>query len=527
MKKLFAILLALAMCLSMFGAMAETTFESEDLAWKLNKTPATFSLYHNMTWAPMEVWGQDHVSQKVTEDTGISFEVTIQSSPTQLAEYAGTGSLPDAVFVYGSANMDLMEDYNVCYAWDELIDQYAPEMWDLIDKTDVQMATKADGHFYTLYTHVRNQQYWDDPTKGVSYGNATIAFRQDVMEELNNPEINSVEDFYNVLKAAKELHPELIAYLQPDFVGTYLSWCFGNDYDAAQGNATIDENGNAIWVYSEKEPLSDYLTFANKLYREGLLSQEGLTYDQEQAKAAIMSGNVFCYGGQCYDVDQWNKALADAAEDPEKAPYYVSVTKALTVDDQVKMDLTWGSAGFAGFYITRSCKDPARLIALMEYMQSPYGDQLTQWGVEGLDYTMINGYPVQDDAITWKDRGDNVWYFQAKFDTENMKGMAFAVKDPRYGQTAHLVTDYKPYWKYDVALAMMQNAAAGTREGDIHDTLDNVRKNSLNNIIVSKTEEECAKAIDDYFAAIESAGVATYNEFLNTQYQAIKANLAD
>ena len=179
------------------------------------------------------------------------------------------------------------------------------------------------------------------------------------------------------------------------------------------------------------------------------------------------------------------------------------------------------------FRSTRNCKHPERLIALMEYMQSPYADQLTQWGIEGVDYVLTDGYPVQTDTYVWKEAGDNVWYFQAKFETENMKGMAFAVKDPRFGQTSHLVTDYKPYWKYDVAIAMMSNAQANTREGDIYATLDSLRKNSLSSIIISESEEACRKAIDEYYAALESAGMAQYNEFLNNQYQAIKASLAE
>ena len=524
MKKLIALLLTLVMSLTVVGgSLAETTWDSPDLSWKQDTSPATFSLYHNMTWAPMDVWGKDHVSMKVTEDTGISFNVEIQSNAQQLATYAATGALPDAVFVYGSANIDLMEDPTVSYAWDELISEYAPEFMDLIDPSDIQMATKSDGHFYTLYTHVRNQAYWDDPTQGVSYGEGVIAFRQDVMEELGNPEINSTEDFFEVLKRVKELHPEMIPYLQPDFNGAYLAHCFGMDYDGTQGHTTIDENGNAIWVYSDEKPLTDYMTFANRLFREGLLSQEGLTYDQEQAKAAIMAGNVFCYAGQAYDVDQWNEAL-DGVEG--NTAYYVAITKPLTVDGEVRMSQTWGSPGFAGFYITKNCKDPGRLIRLMEYMRSPYGDELTQWGVEGLDYEMVNGYPVQFDTYSWKERGDNVWYFQATFATENMKALGVAAKNEKYGQMAHLVTDFKPYWHYDVAVALMANAAANTPEGDIWTTMDNLRVNSINAAIVSKTEEECTQAITDYFAAIKAAGLEEYNQFLNDQYQTIKANLA-
>lgn len=150
MKKLLALVLAVVMALSLVGSAMAVTFEDDNLTWKTNTDPIKFSLFHNMTWAPMEVWGQDHVSQQVTKDTGISFDVTIQSDSSQLATYVATGELPDAVFVFGAANIAMMEDYEVSYAWDELIDQYAPEMWDLLDKTDIQMATREDGHFYTL-----------------------------------------------------------------------------------------------------------------------------------------------------------------------------------------------------------------------------------------------------------------------------------------------------------------------------------------------------------------------------------------
>ncbi|MEG0767002.1 MAG: hypothetical protein RR482_04735, partial [Clostridia bacterium] len=72
---MLAVCLTLAMLVPM-GGLAETTYDSEDLAWRKNTTSANFSLFFNMTWAPFDVWGTDHVSQQVTKDTGISFEAT-------------------------------------------------------------------------------------------------------------------------------------------------------------------------------------------------------------------------------------------------------------------------------------------------------------------------------------------------------------------------------------------------------------------------------------------------------------------
>ncbi len=517
-----ALLLVLAMVIPM-GALAQVTYDSEDLAWKKDTSPANFSLFFNMSWAPFDVWGTDHVSQQVTKDTGISFEATKAQDTNHMATIVATGELPDAFFVYGAKNLNLLENDAVCWPWDELIEKYAPEFMDLIEPTEIAMATKDDGHFYTLYTHVRNQEYWDDPTKGVSYGQTVLSFRDDVMEELGNPVIETMDDFYNVLKQVKELHPDMVPYMQQKLNADAIAWSFGIDYEGNKGMATVTD-GEAMFVYGEREPIENYLKFENKLLREGLMSQEALSYEFEQLKAAVMSSDVFCYAGQAFDVDQINKSISEMEGDTR---YYTAMTKYPTVNGEALTDLTYGSGGFAGFYISKSCKDPARLIALMEYMKSPYGDQLTQWGVEGLDYELVDGNPIQFDTYTWKERGDNVWYFQASFEAENQKAIAKAAIDPKFGQVGHLVIDYKPYWKYDVALAMVNNAEAGSKLGDIYSTMYELKQNSFSAAIIAPTEEECQAAIDNYFAQLDKAGLAEYNKYINDQYQAIKAKIAE
>ena len=139
--------------------------------------------------------------------------------------------------------------------------------------------------------------------------------------------------------------------------------------------------------------------------------------------------------------------------------------------------------------------------------------------------TPVETTPVAD-TYTWKERGDNVWYFQATFAVENQKALAAAATSEKYGQVAHLVTDFKPYWKYDVAQALVQNAAAGTREGDIYATLDSLRQPAINGAITAASEEEAMTKMNEFYAACEAAGLADYNKFINDQYQAIKAGFA-
>ena len=516
--RLLTTMLATVLLLSVgAAAWAEepVTFDSENLTWKQNKEPVTFSLFFNMNWSPVDVWGTDAVSQQVTADTGVSFDVIMAQDNNHLANIISTGDYPDAVFVYGTSNLQMMEDPDISYAWNDLIDQYAPEMWDLIDPSDIALATKEDGNFYTLYTHVRNQEYWDDDTQGVSYGENVLAFNSAMMEELGNPEINSTEDFYNVLAQAKEKWPDCIPYLQPKDNGNYLAFTFGlNGAGFAQGDTTV-EDGQAIHYLYDREAVENYLKFMNELQLAGLVSQEGLTYDFDQEKAAILGGNVFCFASQAYDVDQINTALADIEGDGR---YYTAIDHHLTVDGELRVNMINGVAGFAGFYITKSCEDPGRRIALMEYMRSPYADRLTQWGVEGVHYEMVDGYPVQDPDISWKERGDNIWYFQATFAVENAKAMGTAITNP-LSQVADLVLKYKQYWSNDTALTMIDPAPTGSEEADIKASIDAMRQAAMMECIMADSAEACQARIDALYETLEGIGIQQYNEYVNTQYQ--------
>lgn len=520
---LLALLLAAMLTLPLLAYAEEpVTFESESLTWKQDTSPVNYTLFFNLSWSPVDVWGTDAVSQQITADTGVSFDVIMAQDANHLANIIATGEYPDAVFVYGSKNLQLMEDPDISYAWNDLIDQYAPEMWDLIDPSDIALATKDDGNFYTLYTHIRNQEYWDDDTQGVSYGETVLAFNSDMMEELGNPEINSTDDLFNVLTQAKEKWPDCIPLLQPKTNGIYLSVTFGvNGEGFASGDSTVVD-GKAMYYLSDREAVEGYLTYMNKLQRAGLISQEGLTYDFEQEKAAILGGNVFCFVSQAYDVDQINTALAEIEGDDR---YYQAIDHYLTVDGEMLANEINGVAGFAGFYITKACENPGRLIALMEYMRSPYADKLTQWGIEGVHYTMVDGYPVQDPSISWKERGDNIWYFQATFAVENAKAMGTAITNP-LSQVADLVLKYKKYWTNDTALTMITPADTGTELGDIKSAVSAMKDAAMMECIMADSEESCKALIDAMYQNMEDIGIEKYNAYLDEQYQKNKEILS-
>jgi putative aldouronate transport system substrate-binding protein len=495
--------------------LANATWDSPELSWRQDTSPITYSLFLDIAWAPMDVWGSDHVSQKVTELTGVSFNVTKAQDGNHLNTVIASGEYPDAIFVF--SNKYKYEDPAISQPWNKLIDQYAPEFRQLIDPSAIAGATKDDGNFYTLYTHFRDAAYWADLTQPVSYGEADLMFRRDVMEAIGNPRIESIDDFYNALKLCKERFPDYTPYLEPNINSEALMSWMGVDFRFSDFQVGAD--GKLSLTIRDKAKLREYFAFKNKLVREGLMSVEGLTYNFEQQKQALLAGKVFATAAQIYDVDLFNAEFNSTGSNY----YYVALDKPLTYNGAIRYAPVDANPGFAGLYITTACKNPARLIRLMEFMFSPQGDRLTQWGVEGLDYTLnADGLPIINDSIEWKTRGDNVWYFGATFMTEVQKALVPA--NPAFSQVTKLMYDFKPYWTGNPLLGKVVPLPE-TQESEIKTTIATFYNNNRNLIISARNEAQFEAAFNSFYQELESLDLDRYIRFTQARYDAAKAAL--
>ncbi|GHU79926.1 hypothetical protein FACS189462_5690 [Spirochaetia bacterium] len=461
----------------------------------------------------MDVWGSDHVSQKITELTGVSFDVTKRQDANHLNTIIASGEYPDAIFVF--SNKYKYEDPAISLPWNKLIEQYAPEFDDLIDPSAIAGATKEDGNYYTLYTHFKDAAYWADPNQPVSYGEADLMFRQDILAAIGNPKLESLDDFYNALKLCKAKFPDYTPYLEPNVnAAAILEW-MGNGF--GYSDFAVGTDGKLSMPLRNKEKMREYFAFKNKLVREGLMSVEGLTYNFEQQKQAILAGKVFATAAQIFDVDQFNSELAATGS----SNFYTALSKPLTHQGRIQYAPVDANPGFAGLYITTACKNPGRLIRLMEFMFSPQGDKLTQWGVERLDYTLnADGLPVINEKIEWKVRGDNVWYFGATFLTEVQKALVPA--NPRFSQVTKLMYDFKKYWKGDPLLGKVVPLAE-TPENEIKTSIATLYNNNRNIIIPARDDAAFNAAFNSFYNELERLDLNGYIAWAQKKYDTAKA----
>ena len=128
-KRISALALALGMAIGSSAAMAapESMIDFSNLAFNDDPSPIEFSLYLDYDWYAVDTWGKDEVSQYITETTGVSFDAYKSSDRSELGVLLAADDLPDVIFTDNLVQR--FEDSDVCYPWDELIEQYDPDFY--------------------------------------------------------------------------------------------------------------------------------------------------------------------------------------------------------------------------------------------------------------------------------------------------------------------------------------------------------------------------------------------------------------
>ncbi|HEY8500477.1 MAG TPA: extracellular solute-binding protein, partial [Clostridia bacterium] len=158
----------------------------------------------------------------------------------------------------------------------------------------------------------------------------------------------------------------------------------------------IDDNGKV--AYGPLAPgYKEYLTIMNRWYQEGLLDKNFATNDGEAVKANMLNGHsgmtLGFIGG---NLGTWMNAMKD--KDP-KYEIVVSQYPTLKKGEKVKFaqkDWTFNSWSTA---ISTACKNPELAAKFLNFGYTEEGELLYNFGIEGVSYNMVNGYPTYTDII--------------------------------------------------------------------------------------------------------------------------------
>ena len=335
------------------------------------------------------VWAENLFFERMEQRTGVTLDLYQYTSSSSWAAakadmLSGKTELPDALFKAALTTQETQAWYEA----GKLIDlrpylaEHAPNLWALLQNRPDWLAaiTLPDGSIVAL-------PYIDD----LQFNNA-MWINQQWLKRLNLEVPTTAEELTEVLRAFRDNDmngngkndDEVPLTFSSLWDLRFLAHAFGinaNDY-----YITMDENGKVSEILT-MDANRRFLEWLCMLWEEKLIDRDGFssiralsgTTDQ---KAEIIYGILF--------------SSTPAELVPVSAIEQYDLLEPLTYEGrQVYRDLT-GDLIRGTFAITSACKDPAALVAWVDYLYTEEGFILAEAGMEG-------------EEFDWNDDGTWLW----------------------------------------------------------------------------------------------------------------------
>jgi hypothetical protein len=426
--------------------------------YQIVKDPITIKVF-----APHSAGNPEYKDLKMfkhlTKVTGINFDFTTPDSSAYNNIRAGIWSsknIPD-LFLFNNPVSELVQymelGYDVYVPLNDdsyvnkgtgveignIIDNYMPTYKALLDqnfgvdqnKEDAKkVATLSNGKMYSTlsvkdvardmtYKMFINQKWIDNINENYGGYNGKLL--------PNAEDIHTIEEYYTVLKAFKELdandngNPDdeiPVTSTSMKYLKNFILAAYGYVSPGIEINSAKD---SYVFVPYE-EAYRKYLNFANKLWTEGLMHNATFSMTTD--------GQMYQYGSK----DQLGSFVSAAAYLTVGYDIEANYTcfGPLTSDYYKGPALHWGFGSFKpdGAVITTQSPYTREIARLLDIMYSDLGCQLISYGVEGEDWT-------------WNDDTKTSWTFHVPSSWTGNQEQYRATITPNVGSASAL------YWKND------------------------------------------------------------------------------
>ena len=321
----------------------------------------------------------------------LDFEVVApdQYDVTCQTRIAAGNSLPDVMNLTPFADNDAMNLANrgTILPINTIADEYGDGTFNRFIREEYpfmeQLTTAPDGNIY-WFTSVQVQTYQEKsaPTCRV------INIRKDWLEKLNLEVPATAEEFLAVMKAFRDQDAngngqkdEILTLDSPSelFMTGIAQWFGVGNY-----LTSIDvKNGKVVSPWYQ-EGVQDYFKYMQTLVNEGILDTDlvGASYEQTQQRMTENKvGATFTYCMQTWLEPSVN---ADGAE---YLPIALLKAGEYTPYNVIEPPFfSWHK-----WVVTKDCKSPEAVAALLDVLYSAKYEELTAWGIEGETYEVVDG----------------------------------------------------------------------------------------------------------------------------------------
>lgn len=379
----------------------ESEPEDELLSWQKDTSPFEFDIYFYGAWGDNYPWRGALVEQFITEDTGVTPNIIIPTGNEQeyLNVMIASNDLPDAMVLewYAPETKRLIESGKI-YSVDELSEQYAPELMDMISDEIINYHSHTDGKLYYLPSFFTTAEEYEQAIE--RHGARSLFIQKGIFEALGEPSVDTTEKLVQLLKDIKEQFPDVKPFaieppldvnqwglsgnltMQYYFNGIFAPETYGRDQYIEEGKIKlIFENPNYI----------EAVRFLNQLYKEDLISVDTLMMKHEIYGETVDSAQ---WGVAArFPIDIWknhNPQIMQLTNDEAKTYIPLEFQKHNGKEPQFAGGR---GAGWVASMVTKNAQNPERIIRYFQYCWSDEGQLTNLFGREGITYDMVDGMP--------------------------------------------------------------------------------------------------------------------------------------
>jgi len=287
----------------------------------------------------------------------------------------------------------------------------------------VNACRTADGSIYNMATFKEHTSP------------AAVIMRKDICDELGiDPEaIRDFDDLTAIFESVKAAYPTM-DMIGNDLTSVYNSCCdsLGGDFLGVLNDAASSlEVGNVF----DNPTLVHAIELMYQWNQAGYVRAD-LSTSTESKETVFAAGNTFCY------IDSFKPdSVAEKSAQTGYAVYAVQLVPSL---------VTSYNTTVTGYAVAQNSRNPQKAVEFLNWMYtSPKFNNLINWGVEGVDYEVIDAekgiafypegkdassvtyhqglgwnYPNQSAAYIWKGNDPTIWEQYKSWEGEAIKSVA-------------------------------------------------------------------------------------------------------
>ncbi len=384
------------------ASQAETAEETAQITLPLTEEPVTLTWFTALLNANDRLYlpsMADNVAlQKIEELTGVTIQPVECDSETyseKLNLMIASSDCSDILYnaVDFVSNPDQMVRDEVFLELTDLIESDMPNYQAILQDNDAfaRETLTADGNIAAIYEFV------EEPM-GENLG---LYIRKDWLDELNLDVPVTYDDWTEVLAAFTNQKGATMAFgLQQSGIPINETFSAGYGVALSPGYVTFQEDGYPFYQVDGQvkcgyleDGFTDFITMMHSWYEAGYIGTDFVSREMPDAYAddlmAGKTGAIYYYSDACDAISE----MAGGSVIPVSSP----VKEA---GDTLHIGGYLSKVGEYSNSISGNCENPELAARFIDYLYTDEGAILTNYGVEGVSYELVDGTPQFTEVIT-------------------------------------------------------------------------------------------------------------------------------